>query len=212
MASATKMSYTGFAIDWGDVANGGNAVGPYHIGDGTSATNLVLQPTSPAQGPSGSWGSITHTYAQAGAYKVCAILYDLGQVTPFKSTGYHSLRAAGADRNIDNSVDQGNATPATCTTVEVAAPAVTPPVATPPVATPFESFQGETATPLSTATPFETLLGETVQPQATATPPVTSTGGGASTPDQGEPLLALALALGGILGSVMVSRTAKARR
>jgi len=193
MATATKLSYTGFAIDWGDVTSG-NTVGTYHLGDGTPATNFVMQPTSPAQGPSGSWGAVSHTYASPGTYTVCAIIYDLGQVTPFKSTGYHSLQAGGSGRNTDNSVDQDHSAPVSCTKVDVAAPA----------ATPFESFQGETATP------FESFEGETAVPSAT--PPVTATSNGTSSPDQGLPWLVLALTLGAISVLAVAARTAKVRR
>ena len=205
MATAKKLSYAGFAIDWGDVSSG-NAVGSYHIGDGTAATNVVLQPTDPAQGSSGSWGPVSHTYAQPGSYQVCVILYDLGQLKPFKTTGYHSLQAGGTGRNTDNSVDDQIQVPAMCTTVELAAPTPTvaptveptrqptaPPTSEPttaPSPTPFESFQGETATPPSTGT--------------AGTPP--------SAPDQGLPILPLVLLFGSSLSSMFVLKTVRVRR
>jgi hypothetical protein len=152
MATATRLSYTGFAIDWGDVTSG-NAVGSYHVGDGTAATNVVMQPTSPSQGASGNWGPVSHTYAAPGSYHVCVILYDLGEVKPFKTTGYHSLQAGGIGRNTDNSVDQNNQPSALCLDLPVvqpspsAAPSGTGVSETP---TPFESFQGFTAVPSNT--------------------------------------------------------------
>jgi hypothetical protein len=192
MATASKLSYAGFAIDWGDVSSG-NAVGTYHIGDGTAATNVVMQPTTPAQGASGTWGPVSHTYAKAGTYNVCVIIYDLGQVKPFKTTGYHSLRAGGAGRNVDNSMDQNQQVPAMCSTIDVTGPSVSP----------IQSFQGETATP------FESFQGETATPDSTAPP--TSTTGGNSSPDQGVSLLALALLLGSMVGSLIVFKMVKVR-
>lgn len=149
MATASKLSYTGYAIDWGDLSSG-NAVGPYHIGDGTPATNVILQPTSPAQGPNGSWGPVSHAYAAPGTYTVCVILYDLGEVKPFKTTGYHSLQAGGTGRNTDNSVDNKNQVPSMCSRIEVANPSPTP----------FESFQGETSQPTSPPTGTASTLPE----------------------------------------------------
>ena len=150
MATATRLSYTGFAIDWGDVSSG-NTVGSYHVGDGTAATNVVMQPTSPAQGSSGSWGPVSHAYAAPGSYHVCAILYDLGEVKPFKTTGYHSLQAGGVGRNTDNSVDQNNEPAALCLDVVVTEATPTPaPSGVAETPTPFQSFQGFTAVPSNT--------------------------------------------------------------
>ncbi len=189
MASAAKPSYAGFAIDWGDTTSG-NQVGSYHIGDGTPATNVVLQPTNPAQGSSGSFGPVSHTYARAGTYTVCAIVYDLGQAKPFKTTGYHSLQAGGTGRNTDNSVDQKMDPPAMCATIEVTAPTQSPDAASP---TPFESFAGATSDPATT-------------------PPPTSTATGPSSPDQGLPLVSFLLLIGSMLASAFVFRTARAKR
>jgi hypothetical protein len=185
MATASKLSYTGFAIDWGDISTG-NDVGTYHIGDGTPASNVVMQ-TSPEQGTSGSFGAVTHTYAAPGTYMVCAILYDLGEVKPFLATGYHGLRAGGTDRNTDNSVDSKSEVPAMCATVVVSNP-----------------------TPAPTETPFQSFQGETSQP--TSTPPPTSTATAPSTPEQQAPLLVLALLLGSMLASVAAFKTVKAHR
>jgi hypothetical protein len=144
MVTHTTKSYAGYAIDWGDVTSG-NQLGVYHIGDGTPATNVVLQPTSPDRGSSGNWGPASHTYAAPGEYQICVIVYDLGEVKPFKTTGYHSLKATGTSRNSDNSVDQKIDPGAACTKVEIAAPTESPAPTT--TATPFESFQGVTGVP-----------------------------------------------------------------
>jgi hypothetical protein len=172
MATASKLSYAGYAIDWGDVTSG-NAVGTYHIGDGTPATNAILQPTTPAQGSSGSWGPVSHTYATAGTYTVCVIMYDLGEVKPFKTTGYHSLQAGGTGRNTDNSVDNKGQVPSMCQQIDV----------TQPTSSPFQSFRGITAGP-------------------TTTPPPTGTASLPSAPDQGVPMLPLFLLAGSCLASV----------
>jgi hypothetical protein len=99
MDTNPKLSYTGFAVSWGDITSG-NTLGAYHLGDGTAATNVVMQIA--IQGDAGPWGPVDHTYATAGTYTVCAIIYDLGEVKPFKTTGYHSLKASGTSRNSDN--------------------------------------------------------------------------------------------------------------
>ena len=210
MDTNPKLSWTGFAIDWGDTANG-NEVGTYHIGDGTAATNVVLQPTDPAQGSSGSFGPVSHTYAKAGTYSVCVIVYDLGEVMPFKTTGYHSLKAGGVGRNTDNSVDQKGAPPVACTSIDLAAATPTPtasPTAS-PTPTPFQEGQGVGAAP--TATPNQEVEGLTANPTSDPTPPTTS-----STPDQSSdrtlPSLALALMIGSMIASVFVLKMVRLDR
>ena len=190
MATNSKLSYTGFAIDWGDVTSG-NALGIYHIGDGTPATNVVLQPTSPAQGTSGLWGPVSHTYAAPGIYTVCVIIYDLGLTKPFTTTGYHSLQAGGTGHNTDNSVDHGLQVPAMCGRVDLTAPSASPTaVATP---TSFESFQGATSDP-------------------STSPPPTDAAGSPSAPDPGAPALPLALLIASSLAAVFVFRSTKVAR
>ncbi len=117
-AANGQLHYSGFAIDWGDVATG-NQVGTFHIGDGTPATNIVMQPTTPDRGTSGSWGPVGHTYAKGGTYTACVIMYDIGTVKPFKTTGYHSLQAGGPGHNVDNAVEHGNTAGAVCATFAV---------------------------------------------------------------------------------------------
>jgi hypothetical protein len=186
MASATKLSYGGYAIDWGDVTSG-NAVGTYHIGDGTSATNVVLQPTTPAQGSSGSWGSVSHTYATPGTYTVCVIMYDLGQVKPFKTTGYHSLQAGGTGRNTDNSVDNKQQVPSMCEQIDVTSPS---------------------PSTLDSPTPFQSFQGITFEPTA----PPTGTVGVPPAQDQGLPILPLFLLFGSCAASLLVFKAVKVNR
>ena len=214
------QSYVGFAIDWGDTTTG-NAIGAYHIGDGTAATNVIMQPTSPDRGPSGTWGSVSHTYAMAGTYKACVIIYDLGPTKPFATTGYHSLQAGGVNHNIDNSVDHGSKIPAACATFVVVAPPTTPPTTapttaptTPPTTAPTKAptlpVASSNPTVAPTATPFESFLGATSVP--TATPPPTATASVPSAPDEGLPMLLLVLLFGSMLATVLVFKTAQARR
>ena len=188
MATAGHLSYIGFAIDWGDVTSG-NALGAYHIGAGTPATNVILQPTSPAQGASGSWGPVSHTYAAPGIYTVCVIIYDLGLTKPFTTTGYHSLQAGGTGHNTDNSVDHASQVPSMCGRVDLTAPSPSP-SATP---TSFESFQGATSDPSSTPPPTD----------ATSLP---------SAPEPGAPAQPLALLVASSLAAVVVFKTSKVAR
>ncbi len=195
-----RPSFIGYAVSWGDVTSG-NAIGPYHIGDGTAATNVVLQPTSPASGTSGVWGPISHTYAAPGTYMACVIIYDLGEVKPFKTTGWHSMTAGGTGRNGDNSVENisggggGASGGAQCATVQVTGatetPAATP---TPAASTPAAS------TPVATPTPFESFAGETSGPGPTSTPPPTSTLPSGGSDGNGPALPLILLALSSILG------------
>ncbi|MGZ6272688.1 MAG: hypothetical protein ACXWM8_00110 [Candidatus Limnocylindrales bacterium] len=168
MDTNPKLSWTGFAMSWGDLTSG-NTLGAYHLGDGTAATNLVTM--IPVQGDQGPWGPVSHTYAVAGTYTVCVIIYDLGEVQPFKTIGYHSTKASGTSRNSDNSVDNQTAPPVECSTIAVGGeggPTETP---TPtPTATP-------TATPTETPTP-------TPSPTPTPTPSPTQTFGEGAVPAQ----------------------------
>lgn len=176
MATASKLSYAGFALDWGDVA-AGNAVpkpggGDYHIGDGTAATNVVMQPTSPSQGVTGTWGPVTHTYAQAGTYMVCVIVYDLGQVTPFKASGYHSLTAGGTDHNTDNSAEKNGAPSNNCMSVDVVVPTESPTASASTSTAPASNSPSDTLAPTASPSPTEAVQGATSAPSGT--PPVTS--------------------------------------
>jgi hypothetical protein len=205
-AANGQLHYAGFAIDWGDVATG-NQVGTFHIGDGTAATNVVMQPTTPDRGTSGSWGPVDHTYATAGTYTACVIMYDIGPVKPFKTTGYHSLQAGGPGHNVDNAVEHGNTAGAVCATFAVAAPT---PVPTP---TPVQSVLDATATPApaSTPTPFQSVQGATAVPVASAPP--TATSSGSIPPANGGPALPLVLlALSCLFGAIAFKPVRAARR
>jgi len=181
MATASKLSYAGFALDWGDTTTG-NAVpkpggGDYHIGDGTAATNIVIHPTSPAQGAAGTWGPVSHTYAQSGTYMVCVVVYDLGEVTPFKTSGYHGLTAGGPDRNTDNSAEKHSTGSSSCVSLDVVVPTASPttaPTASPTTApTTASTSPAPSATDSATATPTQAVQGATSQPSGT--PPATAT-------------------------------------
>jgi hypothetical protein len=152
MLTNARLSFNGIAISWGDVGSG-NTVGPYHLGDGTAATNFVMETAT--QGSSGPWGPVDHTYAQAGKYTICVITYDLGEVKPFKTTGYHGLRAGGTDRNTDNSVDQDNQPPVQCVTVDVVETTTTPTVAptSPPTSAPTSPPTSAPTVPTTPAPP-----------------------------------------------------------
>jgi hypothetical protein len=207
MASASTQSYIGFAVDWGDVSSG-NAIGTYHIGDGTPSTNVILQ-TSPAQGSSGSFGPVTHTYALPGTYTVCVIIYDLGTSKPFATTGYHSTQAGGTNHNTDNSVDHNQQVPAICGRVGVVTPTPSAVVTAPPTAGPTGTAIA-TASSAATPTPFESFQGVTGDPSLT--PPPTGTANRQSSPDQGLPALPLALLFGSALATMFVVKTVKVTR
>ena len=198
MASASTLSYIGYAVDWGDVTTG-NAIGTYHIGDGTAATNLVLQPTSPAQGSSGSFGPVSHTYALPGTYTVCVIIYDLGTSKPFTTVGYHSTQAGGSGRNTDNSVDHNQQVPVLCGRLDLT---VQSPSASASVI-PSASLSSDPS-----QTPFESFAGETSQP----TPPSTGTADPAPGSDGGATPLLLTLLLGSTLSGLAIFKKAGLRR
>jgi hypothetical protein len=205
-----KLHYAGFAIDWGDVTSG-NQVGPHHIGDGTAATNIVMQPTMPDLGTSGSWGPVSHTYATAGTYTACVIMYDIGEVKPFKTTGYHSLQAGGTGHNTDNAVDDGNTAGVVCATFDVVAPTPTPTLAPPATPTPGQSVEGVTATPTMAPTPFQSVQGVTAVPVSTAPP--TATDSGSVPPSNGGPAVPLLLlALSCLFGAIAVKPVIQSRR
>lgn len=210
-ASNGQLHYAGFAIDWGDVTSG-NQVGPHHIGDGTPATNIVMQPTTPDRGTSGSWGPASHTYAQAGTYTACVIMYDIGEVKPFETTGYHSLQAGGTGHNTDNAVDSGPATGVVCATFDVAPLPTDPPSATPiPTPTPIQSVAGVTATPTMAPTPFQSVQGVTAVPVATVPP--TATDSGSLPPSNGGPAVPLLLlVLSCLFGAIALKPVIQSRR
>jgi hypothetical protein len=209
-ATNGKLHYAGFAISWGDVTSG-NQVGPYHIGDGTPATNFVMQPTTPDRGTSGSWGPVSHTYATAGTYTACVIIYDIGEVKPFKATGYHSLQAGGTGHNTDNAVDDGNGAGVVCATFDVVAPTPTSTVAPSVTPTPVQTVEGATATPTMAPTPFQSVQGVTAVPVSSAPP--TATDPGSVPPSDGGPAVPLLLlALSCLFGAIALKPVIQGRR
>jgi hypothetical protein len=213
MDTNPKLSWTGYALSWGDVASG-NTLGAYHLGDGTAATNLVTE--IPGQGDNGPWGPVDHTYAAPGAYTVCAIIYDLGEVKPFKTVGYHSTKASGTSRNSDNSVDNQTAPPVACATIEVgtatASPTATEALTEPPSAAPTVApTAAPTAAPTEapTAAPTEAPTAATSEvptatPTGTPVPlavPAAVTGGAAAGGQPEDAALSITLSRASSTGS-----------
>jgi hypothetical protein len=138
-------------------------------------------------------------------------MYDIGEVKPFKTTGYHSLQAGGTGHNTDNAVDQGNTAGAVCATFDIAA-TTPPPTVDPTVSpTPFQSVQGATATPTVSPTPFQSVQGVTAAPISTAPP--TATDSGSVPPSNGGPAVPLLLlALSCLFGAIALKPAIEARR
>jgi hypothetical protein len=142
-----SIRQVGFAVDWGDPAAPGNPIGATGFDVGVlagDANNPTDNAVHLAGNCTGTWGPLSHTYAAAGSYDVCVIMYDM--TTPAKETGYHSLIAGGDDRNGDNSAEKNGQTPLGngCfkTTIEVATP--------PASETPAQSVEAGTGTPAAT--------------------------------------------------------------
>ncbi len=151
--------FVGFAVDWGDPAAPGNPVGSFNVGvlagDANNATDNAVHGAKDCGTfnvfNSGTWGPLSHTYAKAGSYDVCVLMYDVRSddgVIP--ASGYHGLTAGGTDRNKDNSAEKNDQTPlgngCFTTTIVVATPT---PTAT-PTATPQQSVEAGTGTPAQT--------------------------------------------------------------
>ena len=131
--------YVGWAVAWGETgytsnpvsAVGPPALGPYYMGESGAypatqgnhvfsaldANPSALSPCPPTGATSGTWGPLTHTYAAAGTYNICVVIYDIqkksGTVPVNKA---HSAVAGGTDHNTDNSVEtnftgSGNCSP-----------------------------------------------------------------------------------------------------
>ena len=207
-ATASLQYKIGYAVDWGDVASG-NAVGTFHIGDGTAATNHVLTNVSPNSGANGAWGPAVHTYQASGTYTVCVLMYDVGPILAATQppSGQFSLVAGGPGHNVDNSVEE-LLTPGTqCAQVTVAAATATV-IATASAS----SSSSAAATPTPTPTPFESFLGATSVPTVAPTLPPTATstdptsGSGNST---GLSLILLALSM--VFAVIALKPMAKAR-
>ncbi len=135
----------GVAVDWNDPSAAGNEV-VTGIEVGTPSDNLVHLRAADKQGTcsggdisSGDWGPISHTYAEAGSYTMCAVVYDV-RLAETPSSGHLSLVAGGTGHNDDNSAEENSfETGVQCvsTTVEVAP-------------TPQQSVKAGTGTPAQT--------------------------------------------------------------
>ena len=112
----SSKKIVGWAVSWGEPGYTDNAVpksggGSYYMGDAVQG-NTVFTKGDLCSTPSGTWGPLSHTYAAAGSYDVCVIIYDLRDPAP--ATKAHSLLAGGGDadpkknevRNTDNSVEE----------------------------------------------------------------------------------------------------------
>lgn len=112
-ASDTDFRDVGVAVDWSDPSAAGNEVVP-GLDVGTPTDNVIHQRDAALVGTcsgttdsSGSWGPISHTYAQAGTYEVCAVMYDIRLInTPADGRG--SKVAGGAAHNEDNSAEENS--------------------------------------------------------------------------------------------------------
>ena len=160
--NAHKDIFVGFAVDWGDPDAPGNTVGSTGFdvgvlaGDANNATDNAVHGATDCGTfnvfNSGTWGPLSHTYAKAGSFDVCVLMYDVRNDAPddtIPASGYHGLTAGGADRNKDNSAEKNQDTPAGngcfTTTIVIATPTPTPtPTATP---VPEQSVEAGTGTP-----------------------------------------------------------------
>ncbi|MCH8065152.1 MAG: hypothetical protein IIC90_04930, partial [Chloroflexi bacterium] len=194
--------HVGFAMVWDDGTGVLDpAAPPNNFRDGVypSEPQLSTDPTDPNDttgwtnadhcdnpnpGPlTGDWGPFTHTYAAAGTYDLCVILYDVDirgahpHTDPpnkeARTTGNHSTHPW---ENTDNSFDKGLTNPQICelgVTLALATPTFT---ATPPPPTPTFTATPPPPTPTPTATdtpvpPTATFTPTPVPPTATVTPP-----------------------------------------
>src|SRR4051794_12672395 len=92
----------GWAVQWGDqstrnsvLSKGSNPKKYFHVGTATdntvyhSSANSGLGDcgTAAAGKPAaGTWGAISHTYAQAGTYTACVVIYDVHYDKPGLTT------------------------------------------------------------------------------------------------------------------------------
>jgi hypothetical protein len=103
----------GVAVDWGDPSAAGNEV-VTGLEVGTPSDNLVHLRAPADQGTcsggdisSGAWGPISHTYAEAGEYSMCAVVYDV-RLADTPASGHLSLVAGGVNHNDDNSAEENS--------------------------------------------------------------------------------------------------------
>ena len=119
--NSSSVKIVGFAISWGDPDFQQNPVpkpggGSYFMGDATTGNQITTNGDLCKNFP-GTWGPLSHTYAEAGSYDVCVIIYDLRDPAP--ATGAHSALAGGDDRNTDNSVEENFTQEAHCASPEI---------------------------------------------------------------------------------------------
>ena len=117
----SSVKIVGWAVSWGDPNFTENAVpkpggGSYFMGDATIGNQITTTGDLCKNFP-GTWGPLSHTYADAGSYDVCVIIYDLRDPAP--ATGAHSFLAGGANRNTDNSVEENFTQEAHCAAPEI---------------------------------------------------------------------------------------------
>jgi hypothetical protein len=115
-ANNTKK-FAGVAVSWGDSTSGNTIQGATKTYD--MGTDAVAVGTACTATP-GNY-SASHTYAAAGTFMICPVVYDVEADT---ASGDHSTVAGGSApaHNTDNSVEgpKGGAIDATCVSVDVA--------------------------------------------------------------------------------------------
>ncbi len=169
-ASDTDFRDVGFAVDWGDPAAAGNEVVP-GLDVGTPTDNVIHQRDAAAVGTctgtttsSGSWGPISHTYAQAGTFEVCAVMYDIRLIkTPASGRGSRVAGGASPAHNEDNSAQENSfQTGVQCVSASIVV--VNEPTPTPtPTPTPESSVLAGTGTPAASQ-PDTAQSGDGVNP------------------------------------------------
>jgi hypothetical protein len=100
--------YVGWAVSWGD--SNANA-----LSNGTTTVHFPLSnnAVSPGHngtrqnGQNGTWTGGNHTYAAAGNYQVCVVMYDLGN--PWPNNNSNRWVASGPNHNADNSMQNNGA-------------------------------------------------------------------------------------------------------
>ena len=98
--------YVGWAVSWGDSNT-------YALSNGTTTVHFASNTVSPGHGgtrqngQSGTWTGGNHTYAAAGTYQVCVVMYDLGNTWP--NTNSNRWVATGNNHNADNSMENNGA-------------------------------------------------------------------------------------------------------
>ena len=107
--SPSDNHYVGWAVSWGDG-------GAYALSNGITTVHFATNAVSPGPGgtrmnvASGSWDGGSHTYAAAGTYQVCVLMYDLQQNWPNdNSKNWIATGSNGGDHNADNTMENPGA-------------------------------------------------------------------------------------------------------